>query len=271
MLVVVIVLAVVAAVALAVALVAAHRARVAAHERAAATEAADHARHDADARVAAAEAARRDAEAARDAAALARAEALERAATAGERASAVGEEGRRLAARLDEAAGERDALRATLTDAQAGGNDPATLWALEVVRAERRWREAVAHTIDAPSPFAEGGDARAVVEVEVAAVHEETGTTLRLDWQLPAGLTASASLAAVRAAQEVLAAGAKAAEVATLSVSASGDDLLVVLAGVDEHGRTAPLAPPPLPAGSSVQLTSGPGTVTARVAGALRT
>lgn len=173
--------------------------------------------------------------------------------------------------RLAELTGEREVLHRSLAASTGGGNDPASLWALEIARAERRWREAVSPGPDARSPLDDADDpVRAVVAIEVAAVHEETGTTIHLDWQLPVGLGPAAALAAVRAAQEVLASGAKAAETATLTVAPAGEDLLVVLAGIDEDGHTVELPTPLLPSGSSVRVDRGPGTVTARVSGVLR-
>jgi hypothetical protein len=192
----------------------------------------------------------RNEEAARAATALADAEA-ERSRVADAQAEA--EAARKLAeergddvaaanARVEEAAAaaaSADARVHELTDRLAavtrdGGADPSILLALELSRAERRWRHSVAAGPTDPSPFPGAPDpVRVALEVEVQALREEAGVLLGLDWRLAEPLAPGAALRVLRAAQEI------AADAATIVEEAS----LVVTP--DEGGVRIAVEPPP--------------------------
>lgn len=174
-----------------------------------------------------------------------------------------------------EAEGGAAALEAALAVARAGGGDPGVLWALELVRTARRWREDVAPGPHAESPLTDAPDPLQVaVGIEAAAVKEATGTTVDVDWQLDSPLGPPPALVVLRAVQEVLAAGAKAVDSGRLVVAAEGDDVVVSLIGAPDE----PVTPPDPLAGAgraavaatgAVDVRTGPGRVEARLRGVL--
>lgn len=112
--------------------------------------------------------------------------------------------------------------------------NPDLLWALEVVRTARTWRYSVALGPDAGTPFKPGDDPlRVSVEVEAAALREESGAQIGVDWDLPMRLDTSRSLIVLRAAQETLAAAARLADTVVLGVLADGGDVVLTLRGPD--------------------------------------
>jgi hypothetical protein len=173
-----------------------------------------------------------------------------------------------VASRLrDEAAAARraaDEANEALLAARSSGHDAAALWALELARSERRWRQSVAPGIDVPSPFADTDDAlHLAVDVEAAALREEVGTRIEVEWAAPAGLSADQSVVVLRLAQELLASAAKPAETLDLRVSADGPDVVVSLRALDENDDEVAIELPALPEGR-VRLEGS----AARVAGA---
>lgn len=177
----------------------------------------------------AAEEARRRAEADRYEAVVARSEsdaARASAEKARERAEADFEDATRLAA--------------TLTD--DGSADPGALWALERLRSERTWTQSVAIP-GQPSPLADlDRPLVPALEIESAAVREETGAVVHLEVDLPDDLSSGASLATLRAAQEVLAASVDVGDDIVLRVSRAGDDVLVTSEVRDDERPVEPIS-----------------------------
>ncbi|HVX18779.1 MAG TPA: hypothetical protein VHA73_12165 [Acidimicrobiales bacterium] len=127
--------------------------------------------------------------------------------------------------------------------------NPDLLWAFELVRTSRTWRYSVAVGPDDPSPFGPDDDPlRVAIEVEAAALREESGTEIGLDWDLPMRLDTSRSLIVLRASQETLAAAARLADTVVLGVLADGDDVVLTLRGPDADDPAIALPADALPA-----------------------
>jgi hypothetical protein len=106
------------------------------------------------------------------------------------------------------------------------------LWALERTRTERTWRQSVTLDPSGPGPFQPGADpARTTVEVEAAAVREDVGSVITLDWRIEGALPAADGLLVVRSAQELLASGARLVEDGALVVERDGGDVVLSLTG----------------------------------------
>ena len=95
------------------------------------------------------------------------------------------------------------------------------LWELEVARSERAWRNSVAiNPVADPSPFESAEDpVRKAVEIEAAALREDVGALITVDWQAPPIESAARRLLVVRVAQEMLASAARAPGAARLVVT----------------------------------------------------
>ncbi len=167
-----------------------------------------------------------------------------------------------------EAARANEALRAA--EQRAGGDEPADadadapvavtagnnvdaafLWALERARSERTWRQSVALSPDdesvldnAENPLIEA------IRVDLEAAREEVGVVVDLDADLPRMPTAAGSLLTLRAAQELLASVVRHSESSVVRVRADGDDVIITVAAVDEHGES--VVPQPLDGSPSV-------------------
>lgn len=128
---------------------------------------------------------------------------------------------------------EAAALAARLVD--DGSADPAALWALERRRSERTWRHSVG-VPGAPSPLAGSDLLRAALQIEVDAAREDAGAVVELAADLPEALSAGASLAVLRSAQELLADAVTLGEEVTLRVGHEGGDVLIGVDGVDAEG-----------------------------------
>ena len=110
------------------------------------------------------------------------------------------------------------------------------LWALERTRTERTWRQSVSLDPSGPGPFAGGDDpARVSIEVEAAAVREDVGSVIEVDWQVEGPIPQSDGLLLVRSAQELLARASRTVEDGVLVVARDGDDLLLSLLGPDRE------------------------------------
>jgi cell division protein FtsL len=90
--------------------------------------------------------------------------------------------------------------------------DSATLWDLEVARTERLWRASVAiNPTDPVTPFAESDDpVRTAVEIEAAALREDVGALIAVDWQAAPIDEPARRLVVLRVAQELLAQASRA-------------------------------------------------------------
>ena len=69
------------------------------------------------------------------------------------------------------------------------------------------------------------------VEVEAAAVREEVGSVIEIDWLVDGPVPPGDGLLLVRSAQELLARAARSVEDGVLVVSRDGDDLVLSLLG----------------------------------------
>jgi hypothetical protein len=106
------------------------------------------------------------------------------------------------------------------------------LWSLERTRTERTWRQSVSLDPSGPGPFSAGGDpARVSIEVEAAAVREDVGSVIEIDWQVEGPIAQGDGLLLVRSAQELLARASRTVEDGVLVVSRDGDYLVLSLLG----------------------------------------
>lgn len=108
-------------------------------------------------------------------------------------------------------------------DEHRPGLDATALWHLELARAERTWRHSVAVSLDQSSPFADTDDPlRSAVEIEVAALREEVGVSMELEWTAVVDDLAR-RLIVLRVVQELLAAASR-SEQAVVLTGTSHDD-----------------------------------------------
>jgi hypothetical protein len=136
-------------------------------------------------------------------------------------------------AQLDES---RVAATAAEIWAQSAEAELEALWSLELTRSERRWEHSVAPGPGSASPFAESTDLlRLAVETEAAALREEVGTRISVDWQLDADVGPVTALALLRLAQELMTTAAPRSEEIVLRVDGGDRDVTVTLDAVDER------------------------------------
>lgn len=136
------------------------------------------------------------------------------------------------------------ASRETL-DAHRPGIEAEALWLLELARAERTWRHSVAASPDGPGPFGDTDDPlRTAVEIEVAALREEVGVAMELEWHTHIDDPARC-LTVLRLTQELLAAAAREQQAVVLRAHQDGDDVVLVL-GVPEGHAPLTLEVPPV-------------------------
>ena len=124
-----------------------------------------------------------------------------------------------------------------------------TLWDLELARSERSWRNSVAiNPVDDASPFETTDDPlRTAVEVEAAALREDVGALITIDWKAEPIPSASRRLLVVRVAQEMLALAARAPGAARLVVTDAADgsgELTMAFEAADDSGPVINLVPP---------------------------
>jgi hypothetical protein len=176
-----------------------------------------------------------------------------------------------LQARAESAEAEAAAAEARNTGIVIGDvlsaddGQPATLWSLELARSERTWRTSVAaDPFAASSPFETTDDpVRLAVEVEAAALRENVGAFISIDWQ--AGPVADPSRAhlIVRIAQELLEAAARNPQPLRL-VAKGDDDVTLRLEPVEPGGEPINLIPPSV-TGDLIDVTDESGlTVTVK-------
>lgn len=127
------------------------------------------------------------------------------------------------------------------------GARPETLWNLEMTRSERTWRTSVATNpqVDS-SPFDVSDDpARLAVEIEAAALRENVGAALDVDWQATAVENPTQRHLVVRVAQELLESAARSPEPSVLK-AVDGDDgeILLSLASAEESAEVINIIPP---------------------------
>ncbi|MGF1597525.1 MAG: hypothetical protein ACFCVK_11450 [Acidimicrobiales bacterium] len=201
---------------------------------------------------------------------------IERDATIATRAADVAERDERLAGRAREIAalnadiaalnGDIDGLRSQLEAAERRAGDaeaalaaareagivigdtvdaghPAALWDLEVARSERTWRTSVALDPSADSPFETTDDpVRLAVEIEAAALRENVGSAIVVDWEAAAVADPGRRHLIVRVAQELLETAARSPEPARLV--ASGDEEITLRLVSGEGDEVLSMIPP---------------------------
>ncbi|MFV0523046.1 MAG: hypothetical protein ACK5RL_00930 [Acidimicrobiales bacterium] len=110
-------------------------------------------------------------------------------------------------------------------DLDLDGSQPEMLWQMELARSERNWRNSVATNPQADeSPF-DGADdpVRLAVEIEAAALRENVGAYIGIDWQASPIEEPARRHLVVRIAQEMLEAGARSPEASQLLVTDADD------------------------------------------------
>jgi len=148
------------------------------------------------------------------------------------------------AMQIDSLSGERDDLRQQLTATEeqivtlaarpgmvvgdltsADGASTEMLWDLELARSERAWRNSVAiNPVADESPFEGTNDpVQLAVEIEAAALREDVGAHISIDWQAAPISSPARRLLVVRVAQEMLSSAARAPGAARLVVTQVGE------------------------------------------------
>ncbi len=117
-----------------------------------------------------------------------------------------------------------------------------TLWNLELARTERLWRNSVA--IDPTSDHSPLDEAdnplRQAIEIEAAALREDVGALIDVDWQAEAVDSSARRLVVLRLAQEMLASAARAPGATKLLISNSAAE---AVSDADTESKTDDLEP----------------------------
>lgn len=116
------------------------------------------------------------------------------------------------------------------------GVDAEALWSLELSRAERTWRHSVAISPDQASPFDDTEDPlRVAVEVEVAALREEVGVAMELEWSAQVD-DLSRRVVVLRVVQELLSAVSRSEQAVVLTATGGVDGPVeLVLSAPEDH------------------------------------
>lgn len=162
-----------------------------------------------------------------------------------EAARAESERGRAEAEAAAEAAEARAANMVIGDVATVEGAHPEALWNLEVVRSERTWRNSVAVDPLAPQgPFEATDDpVRLAVEIEAAALRENVGAFITIDWRAEPVADPARRHLIVRVAQEMLEAAARNPEPLRL-VARGEDEVRLELEPMEADDGTVTVAPP---------------------------
>jgi hypothetical protein len=157
-------------------------------------------------------------------------------------------EARAAAAEAEAAAAAARNIGIVVGDAiDVGSPQPETLWALELTRSQRTWRTSVAPNPDADIDPFEGSDdlVRKAIEIEAAALRENVGAFITLDWQAGQVTDPARKHLVVRVAQELLEAAARGPEPSRLVVTSDDDDVITLrLEGVNDAEEPVPVIPP---------------------------
>ena len=135
--------------------------------------------------------------------------------------------------------------------------EPQTLWELELQRSERTWRHSVSIAPESTaSPLVDSDDLlRTAVEIEAAALKEEAGAFISVDWQAAPVQDAARSHLILRLAQEMLAEAAREPIPVCLVASGTGAvTLSLEPAEEGDKGIEIDLRPPAV-AGQLIELT----------------
>ena len=126
-----------------------------------------------------------------------------------------------------------------------GRAQPETLWNLELVRSERTWRTSVAANPAADvNPFDEADDpVRLAVEIEAAALRENVGASITIDWQADAVASPAHGHLVVRVAQELLEAAARSPEPSRLVATGDAEAVTLSLEAEDTSDEVINIIP----------------------------
>jgi hypothetical protein len=106
--------------------------------------------------------------------------------------------------------------------------DAGGLWALEVVRFDRVWRDHAAVGPTEPSPLAETDDpARSAVEILAEALREDSGTAIDVQWKADDAASPGPAARLVRACEELFAV-ARVVDSGVVEVVQTGSDTYTV-------------------------------------------
>lgn len=112
--------------------------------------------------------------------------------------------------------------------------DATALWHLELARAERTWRHSVAVSPDQASPFADTDDPLGTaVAIEVAALREEVGVAMELQWEAAVDDPAR-RLLVLRLVQELLSLASRAEQAVVLTATDAADGAIELHLGAPE-------------------------------------
>jgi hypothetical protein len=151
-----------------------------------------------------------------------------------ERLTADNEEASAEVLSLGETVAELEERAERFRDDNRPGLDATALWNLELARAERTWRHSVAVSPDQASPFADTDDQlRSAVEIEVAALREEVGVAMELEWSVAVEDLAR-RLIVLRVVQELLAAASRAEQAVVLTGTSNDAGAVELHLGVPE-------------------------------------
>jgi len=183
-----------------------------------------------------------------------------------------------LTSTLEVTRSERDRLETSLaelkestskTQAQEAhdalnGTDPiraATLWDLELARSARTWLTSVATNPDAQStPFDDAENpVRTAVEIEAAALREDVGASVGVDWQAGTIEDPARCHLVLRLAQEMMATAAREASPTKLTVE--GDDEVSLHIEADGEADDSVITLSPLKIANDLVTTSDRGLV----------
>jgi septal ring factor EnvC (AmiA/AmiB activator) len=149
--------------------------------------------------------------------------------------------------------------------ASNGSQNASALWELELARSERAWRNSVAiNPVSDESPFGKTEDpVRLAVEVEAAALREDVGALIAIEWKAKPIKDPARAHLVVRVAQELLASAAKSTGATKLIVSGSKD--LKLRCVPDSQGKTKINLIPPQIKNDLIDVTKDDGvTVTVK-------
>ncbi|MFT7599881.1 MAG: hypothetical protein ACI8TP_002818 [Acidimicrobiales bacterium] len=120
------------------------------------------------------------------------------------------------------------------------GVNAATMWQLELARSERTWRYSVSIYPDDPSPFPDADDLlKLAVETEAAALRDEVGAFLTVEWKLePIADPAMAHLV-LRVAQELLVKASRLSEPSILRAETIDSGSLLAIVPADDGDQIA--------------------------------
>lgn len=138
--------------------------------------------------------------------------------------------------RADESEARNTGIVIGETDADTGTR-PTALWDLEVTRSERTWRTSVATNPAADtSPFDTTDDpVRLAVEIEAAALRENVGSAITIDWRAAPVDDPARRLLIVRVAQEMLEVAARAPDPARLVATGETETTLKFVSVDDDE------------------------------------